>query len=151
GPALVGAASNRAAAEELGLLAPRSAAAGEYPGRAGAPGYGTDVDRIVTPPADDGGVAVAGEREGLALLGGSDRAAAAQLGLLCELRQRRLRRPKQRSAQQSRTNVLNCSLNWPHLTLPTRRSGYHEPAASVALRRPAYAQRGTHAVTVALQ
>src|SRR5262249_30233691 len=75
------------------LLAPHGAAAGEHPCRAEI--------TVVIRPAHDGGVAVGGHRDGPALLGGSNRASAEQLGsLLPEVRQRQLRGPKQRSAQQ---------------------------------------------------
>jgi hypothetical protein len=74
--------SDRARPDQLeALLGPDAVAAGVDPRRPGGPG--------VNGPAHDGGVAVAGERDGPALLGVSNRVAADQLRpLLRELRQR---------------------------------------------------------------
>jgi hypothetical protein len=75
GAALLGEASNRAGADQLAaLLGPDTAAARVDPRR---PGF-----RVVGKPADDGGVAVGGQRDGGALLGGSNRAGADQLAAL---------------------------------------------------------------------
>ena len=73
GVALCGYGSNRAGADELRpLLGPDAAAAGKDPRRPG--------ERVVASPADEGGVAVGGQRDGEALLGvGSNRAGADQL------------------------------------------------------------------------
>src|SRR5262249_48549225 len=104
--------ANRASADQLLLLAPRPAAAGEHP--SGAAKIFTDG----AAPASS--FAAAGKPAPVPLLGGSHVAAADQLAtLLLELCQRRLRRPKQqRSAQQRRhakrhasritMNVHNC-------------------------------------------
>ncbi len=67
--------SNRAGADQLvALLGPNIAAAGIDPRR---PGVG-----IVFYPAHDGDVAVGGQCDGVALLGGSNRAGADQLAAL---------------------------------------------------------------------
>ena len=61
--------SNRSGTDQLAaLLGPDTAAAGVDPRRPGSP--------VVGDPAHDGGVAVGGQRNGPALLGGSDRAGA---------------------------------------------------------------------------
>ena len=73
GPALEDVAS-RAGVHQLGLLAPRRAVPREHPRRAEI--------RAVERPAQDGGVAVAGERGGVALLSVAPDARADQLGLL---------------------------------------------------------------------
>jgi hypothetical protein len=94
------------------------------------------VCEIVDDPcAHDGGVAIARQRGGGALLDRvSNRAAANQLwSLLRELRQRQLRVPKQRGAQQDRAR--DCSLDRPHLTLPTW------PIRATGLRPLRYAYR----------
>src|SRR5262249_49288468 len=70
-------ASLRAGADQLGLLAPHSAAAGEHPHR-------SDIG-VVGRSTLDGGVAVAGERDGVALRSSSSKrlhAGAEKLGLL---------------------------------------------------------------------
>jgi hypothetical protein len=72
------------------------------------------------------------------LLAVPNRVGADKLDLQRELlRQRRLRRVKQRSVQQSRTNAPNCSLNRPHLTLPKRVPPMRSPRISVRVVRPA--------------
>jgi hypothetical protein len=69
--------SNRAGADQLRpLLGPDTAAAGVDPRRPG------DSVRVVERPADEGGVAVGGHRDGVALEGVSNRAGADQLRLL---------------------------------------------------------------------
>jgi hypothetical protein len=82
---LVGTISDCVAADQLvALLGPGTAAAGIDPRRPGVPG--------VNRPPQDGGIAVGGQRDGLALGGVSNRTAANQLRpLLRELRQRELR------------------------------------------------------------
>jgi hypothetical protein len=76
--------SNRAGADKLAaLLGPDTVAAGEDPRRSA---------RVVARPAHDGGVAVGGQRDGVALLSVSNRARADQLWpLLRKLCQRQLR------------------------------------------------------------
>ena len=72
GNALVG-GSNRTGADQFGaLLTPHPTAAGEHPHRTGT--------TVVEISAHDGGVPVSGQRDGLALLGASNRTAADQLG-----------------------------------------------------------------------
>ncbi len=74
GAALSG-GSNRAGADQLvALLGPNTAAAGIDPHRPGV--------RVVFNPAHDGGVAVGGQRDRPALLGGSNRPGADQLAAL---------------------------------------------------------------------
>jgi hypothetical protein len=64
--------SNRAGADELvALLGPNATAAGVNPSRTNLP--------VVARPADDGGIAVPGERDRKPLEGGGDRAAADKL------------------------------------------------------------------------
>src|SRR5208337_1607335 len=64
--------SNRAGADQLvALLGPDTIAAGENPYRPG--------ERVVANPAHQGGIAVGGERNRHALIGGSNRAGADQL------------------------------------------------------------------------
>src|SRR5262249_39192389 len=76
GVALRSSSSKRlhAGAEKLGLLAPHSAAIGEHPCGAST--------IVVGRPADHGRAAVAGERDGKALPGGTYRVGSNQLGLL---------------------------------------------------------------------
>jgi hypothetical protein len=75
GEALLGKGPNRAGADQLAaLLGPDPAAAGVDPRR--------PVVIVVAKPAHDGGVAVGGQRDGLALDGGSHRAGADQLASL---------------------------------------------------------------------
>ena len=74
GAALSG-TSNRAGADQLAaLLGPDTAAAGVDPRRPGT--------RVISGPADDGGVAIGGQRDGEALSGVSNRAGADQLAAL---------------------------------------------------------------------
>jgi hypothetical protein len=94
GPALT--AIESAGADQLGsLLGPDAAAAGEHPR---CPHTG------IVRPAQDGGIAVAGQRDGVALVSGKhygDRAGADELRpLLRQLRQCRLRCRKQRRDNQ---------------------------------------------------
>ena len=75
GVALAG-VSNRAGADQLAaLLGPDSPAAGVDPRR-------PDVGVVSSNPAHDGGVAIGGQRDGVALLGGSNSAGADQLAAL---------------------------------------------------------------------
>ena len=67
--------SNRSAPDQFAALwSPHPVAAGEHPRRA-------DI-AVVAIPADDGGVAVGGQRDGAALLGRSNRPEADQLAAL---------------------------------------------------------------------
>jgi hypothetical protein len=76
---------NRLIGDQLvALLGPNTIVADEDPRRPGI--------RVVGKPAQDGGVTVGGQRDGVALLGGSDRQRADKFRpLLDELRPRRLR------------------------------------------------------------
>ena len=72
--ALLGGSHSAAADQLRALLAPHPAAAGEDPRRSGA--------AVVAGPAHDRGVAVGGQRDRIALLGGSHSAAADELRAL---------------------------------------------------------------------
>jgi hypothetical protein len=75
----LGSASNRTAADKLLLLSPDAEAPGEDPRRPGARQLMGGVSANVSGPAHDGGVAVAGQRDGPALAGISNRPFTNQL------------------------------------------------------------------------
>jgi hypothetical protein len=103
----LGGISHRAGADQLvSQLEPYPAAVDEHPRRANWSGAGV-IRGAVTRPAEDGGAAVGGQRDRHALPGESSSTAADELGsvLLEELRQRRLRGPKQREVQQCPSNA----------------------------------------------
>src|SRR5262249_27107262 len=82
GGALEDLVSNRASADQLvALLAPHPVAAADHPRRPNAR-RGTGRARIATRPTHDSGVAVGGQRDGVALLGASNHPGTDELAAL---------------------------------------------------------------------